>query len=237
LDNLRLSGSPWGEPLNAPLYQCPVVHAGNNVESGAGNTPREHTTSNMDTRVLALMFIVSLLTVSCGQKSSPDRDKPAPEEKRAKESDAARSSPSGLQPPEQEGEDERQPAEEEIAEDCVAFLRATKVVPAKDPNGDCPDCATSAEATEVLTFHQAQIDRISCSATTCEVSVTIRTTFNPGTGEAITGGLTGWLSPEQRTAYLHGHVPPGQQVFRVKVIYKPTGKGWRAVEFDKADPQ
>src|SRR3954464_15976734 len=35
----------------------------------------------------------------------------------------------------------RSPREEEIAEDCVAFLRATKAMPG-DANPDCPQCPT-----------------------------------------------------------------------------------------------
>jgi len=169
----------------------------------------------------ALIFIASILIASCSEKASSKKE-------HAKESEVRRSPAS-----EPEKEKELQPREDEIAEDCVAFLRATKVVPARNQKADCPDCAE--KGAEVLAFQQFQIDRISCSADTCEVAVTIRATFNPGAGETITGGLTAWLSPEQRTAYLNGHPPPGQQSYRVKVTYKWTGTNWRAAEFDKAD--
>jgi hypothetical protein len=177
----------------------------------------------MDCLRLALMFVAGILIASCSEKASPKQEQ-------AKETEARRSPAS-----EPEEEKERQPREDEVAEDCVAFLRATKVVPAKNPKADCPDCAV--EGAEVLSFQQIQTDRISCSADTCEVAVTIRATFKPGAGETIMGGLTAWLSQEQRAAYLNGHPPSGQQIYRVKVTYKWTGKRWRAAEFDKADPR
>jgi hypothetical protein len=82
-----------------------------------------------------------------------------------------------------------------------------------------------------------RVDRISCSADTCEVAVTLRAVFNPAPAGTITGGLAGWISQEQRLQYLDGHPPEGEQVYRVKITYRRTGEGWRAIEFDKADPQ
>lgn len=195
-------------------------------------------------RRITLIFVAAVITASCSEKPRLDRTKNSNAEEakptrqairtqeQANQSEIARSTA-----PEAERENERQPQEDEIGEDCVAFLRATKVIPAQRANADCPDCPDVAEAKEVLTFQQFQTDRISCSATTCEVAVTIRAIFNPGPGGEITGGLTAWISPEQRTAYLRGDTPPGPQVFRVKVTYKRNGKGWRAIEFDTADPQ
>jgi hypothetical protein len=77
-------------------------------------------------------------------------------------------------------------------------------------------------------------ERISCSGDTCTVLVTIRVSFNPGAGERIAGGLTAWISPEQRSAYLSGHTPSGEQAYRVQITYKRRAEGWRAVEFDRA---
>lgn len=202
-------------------------------------------TGTMNIRRVALMGIASLITASCSDKPAPDRNKNsspdqvklAPEEKRTKEPAPERSSKSEAQSAEEEKERERQPAEAEIAEDCVGFLRATKAARLKEAKADCPDCAVNAEGAEVLTFQQFQIDQISCSARTCEAFVTIRAIFNGGAGETITGGLTAWFSPEQRSAYLKGNPLPGQHLFRVKVVYRLSGNGWRAVEFDKADRQ
>jgi hypothetical protein len=49
--------------------------------------------------------------------------------------------------------------------------------------------------------------------------------------------LTAWISQEQRLQYLNGHPPQGDQLYRVKITYKRTAGAWRAIEFDKADPQ
>ena len=127
-------------------------------------------------------------------------------------------------------ESESQPREDEIAEDCVAFVRATKVAPAQ---AECAGCSN--EGAEVLAFQQLHTDRVSCSAAACEVTVTLRASFNSGTKGTISGGLTGWIPPEQRQNYLNGRTPEGEQVYRVKIIYKRTGEEWRAIEFDKAD--
>ena len=129
---------------------------------------------------------------------------------------------------------EPRPPGNKIANDCLAFLRATKVVPAQTKSDDCPECPTG--STEVLKFQGMNTDRVFCSTIMCHVEVTIRAFFNPGSGE-MTGGLTGWIPPEQRTEYLAGNTPPGEQVYRVKIIYKRVGDGWRAVEFDRAEPR
>jgi hypothetical protein len=175
----------------------------------------------MDIRRAALIFVMGIITASCSEKSAPDREKHSstPEATRALESEVA--------------EDELQPREEEIAEDCVAFVRSTKIVPAQAPTADCPGCP--AEGAEVLAFRQMKTDRISCSGGTCTVLVTIRVSFKPGAGERIAGGLTAWISPEQRSEYLSGRTPSGEQAYRVKITYKRRGAGWRAAEFDRAD--
>jgi hypothetical protein len=81
------------------------------------------------------------------------------------------------------------------------------------------------------------VDRISCSATTCEVNATLHVVFNPGPAGAIGGGLTAWIPEEQRIEYSSGHTPEGDQVYRVKIIYRRSGEKWRPIEFDRADPQ
>jgi hypothetical protein len=86
----------------------------------------------------------------------------------------------------------------------------------------------------VLAFRHVKTDSVSCSVDTCTVLVTIRAVFNAGAGETIAGGLTAWISPEQRSVYLNGNTPSGEQVYHVQITYKLRGEGWRAVEFDRA---
>jgi hypothetical protein len=184
---------------------------------------REQVSNFMKIRRAALIVVAAIITASCSEKSAPDREKhsgPA-EATRAPASEVA------------EAEDELQPREDEIAEDCVAFVRSTKVVPPPAPTADCPGCP--AGGAEVLTFRQMKTDRISGSGGTCTVLVTISVSFKPGTGERIAGGLTAWISPEQRSEYLSGRTPSGEQAYRVKITYQRRGEGWRAAEFDRAD--
>jgi hypothetical protein len=183
---------------------------------------REQVRNFMKIRRAALIVVAGIISASCSEKSAPDREKqsgPA-EATRAPASEVA------------EAEDELQPREDEIAEECVAFVRSTKVVPAPAPTADCPGCP--AGGAEVLMFRQMKTDRISCSGDTCTVLVTISVSFRPGTGERIAGGLTAWISPEQRSEYLSGRTPSGEQAYRVKITYKRRGERWRAVDFDRA---
>lgn len=176
----------------------------------------------MSARCAAILLAASLVTGSCSEKSAPVKPQPEAEKKDAEKKEAAREKA------------EEQPHEDEIAEDCVGFLRATKLVP-QTAATDCAGC--SAEGTEVLAFRQMRMDRISCSTDTCEVAVTLRAVFNPAPAGTIAGGLTAWIPQEQRLQYLNGHPPEGEQVYRVKIIYRRMGEGWRAIEFDKADSQ
>ena len=165
----------------------------------------------MNVRWSALLFGAALFTASCSRKAEPAKATTQAEEK----------------------EDEGQPREDEIGEDCVGFVRATKIVPQATAT-DCPGC--SREGSELFAFRQMRVERISCSAETCQATVELRLAFNPAPAGTISGGLTAWISPEQRTQYLNGQPPEGEAVYRVKVIYKRTANGWRAIEFDKADP-
>ncbi len=178
----------------------------------------------MNVRRVALILVAGIITASCSEKSAPDLEKNAntPEAQRelVRESEA------------ETGEGELQPGEDKIAEDCVALVRSTKVVSARTASTDCPGCP--AGGTEVLAFRQMKADAVSCSGDTCKVMVTIRAVFNAGSGETVAGGLTGWIPPEQRSAYLSGHTPSAEQVYRVQITYKRRAEGWRAVEFDRA---
>jgi hypothetical protein len=175
----------------------------------------------MSARCAAILLAASLVTGSCSEKSAPVKPEAEAEKKEAEKKEAGKE------------ETEERPHEDEMAEDCVAFLRATKIFPKTAT--DCAGC--SAEGTEILAFRQMRMDRISCSADTCEVAVTLRAVFNPAPAGTITGGLTAWISQEQRLQYLNGHPPEGEQVYRVKITYRRTGEGWRAIEFDRADSQ
>jgi hypothetical protein len=178
----------------------------------------------MDIRRAALIFVASIITASCSEKSAPDRERDANTSEARRE--VARESKV------ERGEDELQPEEDMISEDCVAFVRSTKVVPARTTSTDCPGCSVA--GTEALSFRNMKTDAVSCSGDTCTVVVTIRAVFNPGSGETVAGGLTAWIPPEQRSAYLSGHTPSGEQAYRVQITYKRRAEGWRAVEFDRA---
>jgi hypothetical protein len=165
-------------------------------------------------RRAAFIFVAGILTAACSEKSAPDRDK----DEMVRESEAET--------------EERQPGEDEIAEDCAAFVRSTKAVPARAASADCPGCP--AAGTSILAFRGMKTDSVSCSGDSCTVVVTIRAMFNPGSGDTIAGGLTAWIPPETRSAYLRGQTPPDEQVYRVRIFYKRRGEAWLAVEFDRA---
>lgn len=172
----------------------------------------------------AALIVVGLITASCSEKTALDRENATSGTPRELVREAeAETTEAGA---------ELQPEQDSIAEDCVALVRSTKVVPAQTRGADCPECP--AGGTEALSFRHMKTEAVSCSGETCTVVVTIRAVFNPGSGETIAGGLTGWIPPEQRIAYLSGHTPAGEQVYRVQVTYKNRGEGWRAVEFDRA---
>jgi hypothetical protein len=179
----------------------------------------------MKSRCAVLIVVAALMAASCSEKPAPGREKDSntAETTRAPASEVAKT------------DEELEPREDEIGEDCAAFVRATRIVPAQTPTADCPGC--SVEGAEALSFREMKTDRISCSGDTCIVFVTVTVSFNPGTGERIAGGLTAWISPEQRTEYLSGRTPSGEQGYRVKITYKRRGQAWRAAEFDRADPE
>jgi hypothetical protein len=173
---------------------------------------------------VALIVFAGMIAASCSEKSAPDR------EKQPNTSEAPRTPG-----PEAEGEEELAPREEEIAEDCVAFVRSTRIVSAQTPSADCPGCP--AEGAEVFSFRRMKTERISPEGNTCIVVVTLTASFNPGRGERIAGGLTAWIPPEQRTEYLNGKTPSDEQSYRVKITYQRRGEGWHPAEFDRADPE
>ncbi len=181
----------------------------------------------MNIRRAAVIFGAGIITAACSEKSATavETDATTPQPPRelvqqpgVKTADA--------------GRDLKPPAERQIARDCLAVLRATKVVPGPGASADCPGCP--AGGTEVLAFRQMSTDAVSCSADTCTVVVTIRAVFNPGSGQTIAGGLTAWIPPEQRSAYLSGQVPAGEQAYRLQITYRRRGEAWQPVEFERA---
>ena len=177
-------------------------------------------------RRAALIFVVSIVAAACSDKSAPDSRKDSNNSEAAHEQVRE----PGSEKAEREGE--LQPDEDQIGDDCAAFVRSTKVVPARAASTDCPGCP--AGGTAVMSFRGAKTDAVSCSGDTCTALVTIRAVFNPGSGETITGGLTAWIPPEQRSAYLKGQTPSGEQAYRVQITYKRRATSWRALEFDRA---
>ena len=173
--------------------------------------------------VLVAGIITAWMTGSCSEKPAPDNARDAKTSAPPAVSEVAKAQGTAELKP---------PSEGKIGKDCVAFLRSTKVVPAQGAAAtDCPGCP--AGGPEVLTVRQIKTEAVSCSGETCNVVVKIRAIFNPAAGEAMAGGLTAWISPEQRSAYLQGQTPEGEQEFRVQVTYKRDGPEWRVVEFER----
>ena len=180
----------------------------------------------MNIRDAVLIFVAGIITGSCSERSAPA------EETDTNASPARSELTRGSDAESAEREGELQPPEDKIGEDCAAFVRSTKVVPARAASADCPGCVGA--GTDALAFRQMKTDAVACSGDTCTVVVTIRAVFNPGSGETLAGGLTAWIPPEQRSAYLSGQPPSGEQTYRVQIIYKRRGAAWRGVEFDRA---
>lgn len=175
----------------------------------------------------AFIFVAGFVTASCSEKSTPNQKNNAhtPEAPRelVRVAEVENAEAKADLPP---------PSEGQIARECLALLRATKVISGQGARGDCPGCPVG--GTEVLTIRQMKTDAVSCSGDTCNATVTIRALFNPGSGETIAGGLTAWIPPEQRSAYLSGQIPSDEQVYCVQITYKHRGDAWQAVEFDRA---
>ena len=179
----------------------------------------------MSFRRVTSIFVASLAIASCSEKSPPANNANTPEGpgQPVQAPTGQTAEAKAALPPPPIGQIERE---------CLALLRATKVIPAQAASADCPGCPVG--GTEVLTVRQMKTDAISCSGDTCNALVTIRAVFNPGSGERMAGGLTAWIPPEQRSAYLSGQPPPDEQTYRVQATYKYRGGAWVAVEFDRA---
>ena len=176
-------------------------------------------------RRIAVIFAAAFIATSCSEKSASDRKKD-PNTSEARREAAGKSEAKIAE----DGE-ELQPDEDQIAQDCVAFVRSTKISPAQTASGDCPGCSVA--RSEVFAFRGMQTNSVSCSEDSCSVLVTIRAVFLSGSGKAISGGLTAWIPPETRSEYLRGQVPSGEQTYRVQITYKRRGAAWQAIEFDR----
>ena len=187
---------------------------------------------------IAVICIAALLTASCSEQPALNSDSNGQAEEAQNSSEAAGAKDGATG--DAIGDDEKAeqdvcPDKDIIAEDSVAFLRATIAAPPDDSNAGCPSCPPGDLPPEVLQIRGVDVGKVSPAALGCEVVATLHATFNPSTSRPITGGLTGWMSPEQREQYLHGETPAGEQVYRLKIHYRRTPKGfWRATEFDRA---
>jgi hypothetical protein len=169
----------------------------------------------MNVRCLLVVVLLGFAAASCSRKPPAELSKKDAETQR------------------RETDEEREPKEDKIGEDCVAFVAATKIVPAQQDSADCPGCR--ADGAQVLVFREMHVDQVSCSDMACDVAVTLRVGFNPAPAGTINGGLTAWIPEQQKADYQRGQTPQGEQVYRVKIIYKRAGDAWRAIEFDRAD--
>src|ERR1700716_3666763 len=109
----------------------------------------------INVRRAALIFVAGIITASCSEKPAPDR------EKDVNASEAPREMVRESEVETAEGGDEPQPGKDEIEEDCAAFVRSTKVVPARAAATDCPGCP--AGGTAVLAFRGMKTEAVSCS--------------------------------------------------------------------------
>lgn len=174
-----------------------------------------------------LFALPCLLIAACSDNSDSDNDrKPTPQPLAEKEPKATAEKESG--------EKELTPGPDEIGEDCVGFLRATKVPQPNEPGKACPECPSGTAGFEVLKFNGFKIEKISPSAVGCDVTVEIRAEFNPSPGGNIVGGLIAWIPPEKREQYARGETPAGEQLYKVKISYRRPEGFWKAVEFDQA---
>ncbi len=185
----------------------------------------------MKLSTLLFLAALSLQLASCSEKPTAAKSTESEETKESasrgekEEADA-----------DEKSESEAAPEPEEIGEDCVGFLRATRSVLTDGAATECPDCPQGSNTShEVLKFETFEIDKVTTSEGSCEASVRIHAVFNPSAGGKIVGGLTGWISPEQKDSYAHGKTPAGRQIYKVKIIYRRPLGYWKPIEFTKGD--
>lgn len=190
---------------------------------------RKYPTKWMTLSAVGLVIVGALLAVSYFDKSASEREeKREAAENRIGAGEASKES--------DEEEDEEKPDVGDVGEDCVAFVLATKTPatqPAAADNASCPTCPPTGDATEVLRVEDVKVDRITPTNGACQVAVRIFARFNPSHGGSIVGGLTGWITPEQREQYARGETPEGQQIYHVNITYRRNANGWQPIEFSR----
>jgi hypothetical protein len=169
-----------------------------------------------------IILVIGFAATACSEKSSVREDTSERVNKEASPNSA------------EDARAESRPEGDQIAEDCVAFVSATKTLDPRRAADNCKTCLASDGAVQVFRLNGIRTDRVPCSETACDIIVTIRAIFNPSSRNPIGGGLTAWISPEQREQWLRGQTPEGEQVYAVKITYRREGPGWRAIEFDRA---
>src|SRR4051812_11028629 len=87
-------------------------------DSGSDDPTRFECRRGGSAPAFLVILIASLITAACSKEPEPSKAEPE-------------TVPT---------ETERQPREDEIAEDCLGFVRATKIIP-QGPAVDCPGCA------------------------------------------------------------------------------------------------
>jgi hypothetical protein len=188
---------------------------------------------------VALISLAALATASCSKQPDPaskeasETVKPSQkiaDHERTNEHESEQSGQAAVTSAEAE-DSKSQPSADDIVEDCYAFVWLTKATLTRKTSGECPQCRSTGEAIHVLKFEGAKVERVSCTEKTCAVAVSIRASFNPSKGGTISGGLTGWIPPEQREQYSRGQTPPGEKAYHVKIIYRRKEGKWRPVEF------
>lgn len=185
--------------------------------------------------VKVTLIFLALLAAACSKRSDSQAEKAADKtSEKVVAADRDRAREEGLgESAEGRKENEARPSEDDIVEDCHAFVWLTKAISAKGASVDCPQCPPAEQGAEALKFQGVKVERVSCTEDTCEASVSIRTSFNPSNSGTITGGLTGWIPMEQREQYTRGQTPPGEQTYYLKMVYRREGTNWRVVDFGK----
>lgn len=179
-----------------------------------------------------LCWVMACLLVAGGISCSEKRTAAtAPEGDKSSEAIKEQTKPERELDAEEGEEEEAEPGPADIVEDCIAFLRLTKAFPKDAGTNDCPGCPPPDAATEVLAARNVKVNRVTCSGENCEVEATMRAVFNQSHGGEIRGGLTGWITPEQRAEYAHGKTPAGEQVYNLKISYRHDEIGWKAIEW------
>jgi hypothetical protein len=188
-------------------------------------------------RNLYPLLFVSLMVfgTSCSKKTAVVTRGDPHEEKERSELADSKTQPEATGS-EFSGDEDREvaPDSDQIGEDCVAFLRATRAVSPQKGSGVCPQCPAGDNNPEVFQFQSFKIGKIAAADGSCQVDVVIQARFNPSAGGTISGGLVGWISQGDRKDYAAGKTPTGLRTYRVGVVYRREDSVWQPIEFEQA---